>query len=119
MLMKKTKPNVEEKRLREGVRHLRQHGIKPNQGGFWLQPFLTDLTPHLFLIGKRKIKLYLAKGDTSLIKESIFLFESSQKDNIAYSELAEFLENFEFYQATFKEPIYGFEKHVASLTQDF
>ncbi len=102
-----SKWNNDEKRLRFAVKNLREKGIKPNNGGMWLQK-------HLFLIGKRKLKLYLASGTTSLIKEATLLFETSSKDSLAYAEIAGFLDNFEYSNISFKD-FHGHEHHRAAL----
>jgi hypothetical protein len=97
----------DEKRLRFAVKYLRENGIKPNQGGMWIQK-------HLFIVGKRKLKLYLASGTTSLIKDATLLFQTISKDSLAYAELAEFLDDFEF-SVTSSKDHHGHEHHYATL----
>jgi len=104
---KNTVVNFDEKRLREGVRYLRENGIKPNQGGFWLDK-------HIFLIGKRKIKAYIASGTTSLIKEATLLGSSSAKSPTAYADIAEILESVKVTSTSWKD-MHGHTHHYSNI----
>lgn len=80
-----------EKRLRDIVRNSRTNLVGTFAFAYWING--EGVEKVAFVIGKRKLKLYLANNGRSIKSDSTFIGETSAKDNaVAYSELAELLE---------------------------
>ena len=110
MISNLTKWDNDENKLREAVRYCRLQGGSLKSGkGFKLQN-------HLFLEGKKKLKVVLSEDFVPKGKRSHILFETKANDSQAYAEIAEFLDNLEFYTAE-KVGAFGFTEYHASLNK--
>jgi hypothetical protein len=88
----------QEKRIREGVRYCRENGASFAYA-FWIGGEDDNITQFAYIVGKRKLKLYLAGKSNgkcpsaqSRKETGILLVETTAANGEAYSLLAEALE---------------------------